>query len=202
MSFLSRKRLILVFVTFGILATVSSLVFQVRHKAGFGHFAPIGLHVDAVSVEASIAIPGQTHLYWAVLTNFGWPVRFVACDYLTDAFQPGTDYAYGIQRWDVTTHGWTTVALPDPEWFCRPAPLSRIKADSTRRFVWPWQSVRVMDFEAVGARDEFRQGDAARFVVFRAPVLPVDWDSAVISRGFRIEDNVERPTSVPFRIRH
>jgi hypothetical protein len=33
--------------------------FELGHRYNFGHFVPYGLHVDALSEEVSIGIPGQ-----------------------------------------------------------------------------------------------------------------------------------------------
>jgi hypothetical protein len=200
---LSKRRLALASIVFTCLVLLAGVSLEIHHRWAYGHFAPFRLHVDALSMQSRIGIPGQTHLYWAQLTNFRpWPVLFAACDYVTDVLAPGTEYAYGVQRWDDSSGSWMTISVPDAEWFCRPAPLSKMSADPTRHFIWPGQSVHVMDFEAVGARDEFRHGDLARFVVFRAATMSVDWSTAVPSESFRIEDNVVDTDSVPFRIRH
>jgi len=176
------------------------MVPRLWHRLARGHFPPIGLHVDALSRKASIGIPGQTMLYWPELSNFGfWPVPFTACDYISDTLAPGTEYAYGVQRWSPSTKSWDSVSLPDPEWFCQPEPLSKGDTHERRRYIWPGQSVKVMEFEAVGAREEFRLGDLARFVVFRNARRPVDWSAAIPSNAFQIEDNVE---GWGFRIRH
>jgi hypothetical protein len=200
---LLKKRRILGLIVLTAVVLLAGMSLQIHHRWVYGHFAPIGLHVDALSTEASIGIPGQTHLYWAELTNFRpWPTLFAACDYVTDAMAPGTEYAYGVQRWDDSSRSWITLSVPDAEWFCRPEPLSKISASPTRHLIWPGQSVRVMDSEAVGARDEFSHGDLARFVVFRAATIPADWRTAVPSESFRIEDDVANTNSVQFRIRH
>ena len=200
MGLIPKRRLALALILVTALS-FASVWLQLYHRWAYGHFVPVGLHVDALSIEGSIGIPGQTHLYWAELTNFQpWPALFAACDFVTDAMEPGTEYAYGVQRWDDSSRSWITVSTPDAEWFCRPVPLSKVSADPTRRFIWPGRTVRVMNFELVGARDEFRHGDLARFVVFRAATRPLDWRTAVASESFRIHKNVV-DTSVPFRIR-
>ena len=66
---------------------------EVGHRYNFGHFVPYGLHVDVLSKEVSIGIPGQKNIYRAELSNFSfWPVKLEACDYITDAFGRGTEY--------------------------------------------------------------------------------------------------------------
>ena len=190
-----------------VVATIALLLMLVMvprlwHRLARGHFPLIGLHVDAWSERTSIGIPGQTTLYWPELSNFGFlPVRFTACDFISDTITPGTEYAYGVQRWNRSTSSWDTVSLPEPEWFCQPAPASRGDTHEKRHYIWPGQTVKVIDFEAVGAREEFRKGDLARFVVFRNAGRPVDWTAAIPSNGFQIEDDVER-SDVDFRIRH
>jgi|SRR5687767_2056750 hypothetical protein len=125
----------------------------------------------------------------------------VACDYITDATTSGTDYAYAVQRWDNRVGDWITLVVPDVAWFCRPVGLSKVWTAERPRVIWPGQTVRVMDFEATGARDEFRQGDWGRFVVLRSAAMPVDWSAGIPSAGFRIEDNVDVGEE-SFRIRH
>jgi hypothetical protein len=184
------------------LLLMSVMVPRIWHRAARGHFPLLGLHVDAVSMQGSIGIPGQTTLYWPELSNFRfWPARFTACDFISDTLTPGTEYAYGVQRWNPSTSSWDNVSLPEPEWFCEPEPLSKGDTHQRRRYIWPGQTVKVIGFEAVGAREEFRQGDLARFVVFRNVARPLDWGAAIASNGFRIEDDVE-PTTMEFRLRH
>jgi hypothetical protein len=124
------------------------------------------------------------------MTNLGlWPVSFTGCDFVTDAFDPGTEYAYGVQRWNAAESTWETVSLPEPDTFCHIAPLSKIKANLGRKILWPGTTVRVMEWEATGARSEFKKNDKARFVVFRSP-NSLDWDNAIASNTFTIEDDV------------
>ena len=185
-----------------IVLTLAGIGLQLYHRLAFGHFVSVGMHVDVHVYETSIGIPGQTHLYWAELTNFGpWPRWFEACDYVSDTLTPGTDYYYAVQRWDEPTKGWKTTGIPDSEETCVPAPMSRGDTRRIRHLVWPAQSVRVMGFEATGAREEFRHGDHARFVVFQTVAPAIDWCTAVSSHAFRIEDDVLYETDA-FRIRH
>lgn len=178
-------------------AVVATAYFEFRHRSRFGHFVPYGLHVDVLSRDVSIGIPGQTKMYWAELSNFSiLPVRLNGCDYVTDAFDKGTKYPYAVQRWDGTD--WQTVSEETEKYFCHPAPLSTINTDSIVRRLWPGMSVEVMEGEATGARDAFQKGDRARFVVLRKVG---DWRGAVASDAFIIEDDVPRDSG-PSRVKH
>jgi hypothetical protein len=78
------------------------------------------------------------------------------------------------------------------------------KTDSTgpaETYLSPGSSVTVMGSEATGAREPFRKGDLARFVVFRNVGARGDWNTAVASRPFRIEDDVVRDNN-SFRVKH
>jgi hypothetical protein len=91
MDLIPRRFIKRVFVGVAILFALGIIVIQARHHFEHGHFAAFGIHVDALSMDGSIGIPGQTKLYWTEVTNFGlWPVSFTGCDYVTDAFEPGT----------------------------------------------------------------------------------------------------------------
>ena len=59
-----------------------------------------------------------------------------------------------------------------------------------------------MSGEATGAREPFRKDDLARFVVFRKVVPRGDWQTAVPSVPFRIEDDVIRNENDSFRVQH
>lgn len=59
---------------------VTIAYFEIAHRYDFGHFVPYGLHVDALNDDFNIAIPGQTKMYWAEISNFSLlPVRLPAC---------------------------------------------------------------------------------------------------------------------------
>jgi hypothetical protein len=68
---------------------VGTAYLEFAHRYNFGHLVPYGLHVDVLSEEVSIGIPGQKKMYRAELSNFTfWPTKLDACDYVTDAFGP------------------------------------------------------------------------------------------------------------------
>jgi hypothetical protein len=55
---------------------------------------------------------------------------------------------------------------------------------------------------AVGAMKDFRKDDLARYVVFRQVFPSANWDTAVSSRPFRIEDDVPRNEDGSIRVQH
>lgn len=59
-----------------------------------------------------------------------------------------------------------------------------------------------MEGEATGAHDSFRKDDLARFVVFRKLDKTGDWQSAIPSVAFPIEDDVIRDENDSFRVKH
>ena len=177
--------------------------FEWTHYHNYGHLVSYGLHVDMLSENYNIGIPGQTKLYRAQLSNYSMlPVAFVACDYVTDAFGRGTQFPYAVQRWDVSSNSWQTVVDMSGEGYCRPAPLSMVETHLISRRLWPGMSVEVMEGEATGATEPFRKGDLARFVVFRKMDKRGDWQSAIASVSFPIEDDVIRNENDSFRVRH
>lgn len=181
---------------------VAIAYFELGHRYNFGHFVPYGLHVDVLSEEVSIGIPGQKNMYRAELSNFSfWPAKLEACDYLTDAFGRGTKYLYAVQRWDITSSSWQTIAEPNEDNFCHPVPLSTIETHRVSKRLWPGMQVQVMEGEATGATEPFQKNDKARFIVFRRLGKEVDWRNAVASDPFMIEDDVSIQ-GVPFRVRH
>ena len=59
-SLLRRALLILIAV---IVIAVAYVEFD--HRYNYGHFVGYGLHVDALSSDSYIGIPGQKKMYWA-----------------------------------------------------------------------------------------------------------------------------------------
>lgn len=176
---------------------------EFTHRYNYGHFVHYGLHIDVVSKDSDIGIPGQTKMYHAELSNFTlWPAKLTACNYVTDAFDHGTDYPYAVQRWDARSNNWQTVVEEDVESFCQPYPLGKIQTQVVSKTLWPGMSVQVMEGEATGAREPFRKGDLARFVVFRRIDKQADWQRAIPSVAFTIEDDVERNEGGTFRVAH
>lgn len=149
---------------------------EFSHRYNCGHFVPHGLHIDVVSEDYYIGIPGQTKLYHAELSNFSlWPAKLTACNYITDAMEPWTDYPYAVQKWDTSSNSWRTIVEENRESFCQPYPLGKIETQVVSKLLWPGMTVNVMGGEATGAREPFRKGDLARFVVFRKTDKQADW---------------------------
>jgi hypothetical protein len=176
---------------------------EFEHRYNYGHLFSYGLHVDTISRLADIGIPGQTHMYSARLSNFTlMPVSFTACDYVTDAVGRGTKYPYAVQRWDASSNSWQTIIEVSGEGFCHPMPLSTIETNLVSKRLWPGMSVEVMEGEATGAREPFQKGDLARFVVFRKLDKEADWQYAIPSVPFYIEDQVIRDEDDSYRVKH
>jgi hypothetical protein len=176
---------------------------EFSHHYNYGHLFTYGLHVDVLSEDFNIGIPGQKKLYRAELTNYGiLPVRLAACDFTTDTLAPGTDYPYAVQRLDPSSGTWQTVMETNAETFCHPVPLGKAETQRTTRLIWPLMAVFVMGSEATGARVPFRKGDLARFVVFKTISTEADWETAVHSKPFYIEDDVKRDADDSFRVAH
>jgi hypothetical protein len=174
-------------------------LYEFYHLARYGHLAPLGLHSDIVVRRGDIGIPGISKLYEARLTNYGVrPVKVMACDFISDAFERGRIVAYAIERWNPLSRVWDTVIGYDQSAFCRPYPLGIAEAHLVSKRLWPGQSISTGD-DATAARDTFVLGDKARFIVlgdgaghretaFPTTLFPID----------------EYPlySDVPLRIRH
>lgn len=201
MSRRSFLRLVLLILVGALVLAVAYVQFE--HRYNYGHFVPYGLHVDVVSEEAWIGIPGQKNMYSAEISNFSFlPVTLDGCDYLTDDFGRGTSYPYAVQRWDNTSGSWQTIGgLPSEANFCHPMPLSMVQTNRISKLLWPGMRVEVMEGEATGARVPFQKDDRARFVVFRKLGNEAEWSDGVASHPFIIEDDVPRD-DVQFRVEH
>ena len=181
---------------------VSVAYFEFGHRYNYGHFVPYGLHVDVTNRDSSIGIPGQTKMYEANLSNFTlWPVNLEACDYMNDAFGRGTMFPYAVQRWDANAGSWDTIVETNEDHFCKPMPLSVVEAKLISRRLWPGTEVEVVEGEATGAREPFKKGDLARFVVFRSLGKNLHPGKTIASAAFVIEDEVVRD-GVQYRISH
>ena len=191
---------ILVMLACAIFATTGCLEF--RHWYYFGHLVSYGLHVDVRNEDFNIAIPGQTKLYWAEISNFSFfPVQLPACRPIGDTLDPPIEYPYVVQRFDSESKSWQTIVDTTKGGYCLP-PFSRKITGAFYTNLMPGSSVKVMSGEATGAREPFRKGDLARFVVFRTVSPDGDWKTAVSSMPFQIEDDVLRDTDGSFRVQH
>ena len=192
-------RNVLVILAGALLATIGYVEF--RHWYNFGHLVTYGLHVDALNRDASIAIPGQTKMYWPEISNFSFfPVRLPACRPVSDTLNPPLEYAYAVQRFDEQSKSWQTIENFTKFEFCV-NPFTN-ESGLAHTYLLPGSSVEVMGGSAVGAMDPFRKNDQARWVVFRQVFPSANWNTAVASMPFRIEDDVQRNVDGSFRIQH
>jgi hypothetical protein len=156
------------------------------------------LRAEVLTRTEDIEIPGITKMYEATLTNRGFlPVRVEECDFLDDTMSPGTMVAYAVQRWNDNRKQWDTIVEFGKSQFCKPYPLSIVKAKLVNRWLWPGQSLSTGE-EATAARSGFAMGDHARFVIFAG--APGDYKSAVATADVII-DELPR-TDVNLRVRH
>jgi hypothetical protein len=177
-----------------------TLYVEFRHWYNFGHLVSYGLHVDALNEDFNIAIPGQTKMYWAEISNFSLlPVRLPGCRFPSDTLHPPLEYAYSIQKYDEPSKSWQTLSVPHFE-FCLEPESNESAVVYT--YLLPGSSVEIMGGGAFGAMDAFRKNDLARFVVFRNVTPSADWATAIPSSPFRIEDDVQRNPDGSFRIQH
>lgn len=178
----------------------TTVSFEFRHWYNYGHLVSYGLHVDAVNRDAYIGIPGQTKMYWPEVTNFSLlPVRLPACQYSV-CFGASLDYAHALQRYDDQSKTWETIGNPGNFQFCVNPETNESQVVYT--YLLPGSSVEVMSGSAVGAIDGFRQNDLARWVVFREVSTGANWDTAIASAPFRIEDDVQKGEDGSFRVQH
>ena len=188
-------------VMFGCSLLAGTSYFEFRHWYNFGHLVTFGLHVDAVNEDAYIGIPGQTKVYWPEISNFSLlPVRLPACRPVSDTLNPPLEYAYAIQRFDEKSQSWQTIRNAPIFEFCF-NPFTN-ESRLVNSYLLPGLSLKVMSGSAVGAMDEFHKNDLARWVVFRQVFPSANWNTAVPSQPFRIEDDVQRNDGGPFRVQH
>jgi hypothetical protein len=161
------------------------------------------LRLEVVSYDVHIGIPGQTKMYQGRLSNqSALPIDLPACDYVTDAFGHGTELPYAVQRWDASSGSWRTVVDTSGEGYCQPYPLGKVETHRVTLRLKPSETIDATSEEATGAREPFRKGDKARFVVFTKMGDSGDWQTAVVSEPFLIEDDVIRDNGSSFRVQH
>jgi len=179
-------------------ASIGFVIQEAVHLHRYGHFVPPALHADIFVQRGDIGIEGISRLYEARLTNYApFPVKVAACDFITDASEPGTMVAYAVERWNRQTSKWEKVIEWDESSFCRPYPLGIAQAQLVSKWLWPGQGISTG--EQAMARGGLELGDSARFSVFYGTAG--DWKSARPTAAFRIG---ERPKmeDVPLRLRH
>jgi hypothetical protein len=192
---ITKTNLVKLLVPILIIVAALTVALEWRHHHIYGHFVPYGLHVDALNEDFNIAIPGQTKMYWAEISNFSpLPVRLPACRPVSDTLHPPLEYAYAIQRFDEPSKSWQTVSDATHFEYClHPVVYT---------YLLPGSSVTVMGGGAIGAMNEFRKNDSARFVVFRQVAPSANWATAISSAPFRIEDDVLRNPDGSLRVQH
>jgi hypothetical protein len=154
------------------------------------------LAAEVIVERSDIGIPGITKTYFARLRNTGaLPSWITRCEAIDDAMGHETFLAYNIERWDNEQRKWVPVTHMSDS-FCKPAPLSIISAKLTRKRLWPGQTLDT-NWEATAARDVFKIGDHARFLIY--PDGMDNPESFVASPPFRID---ETPTVHGLRIAH
>ncbi len=143
-------------------------------------------------------------MYSGEFTNFSiLPVKFVACDYMSDTLSEETDFPYGLQKWNDSTNSWETIFAIETEDYCQPMPMHGGGNHIVSKWIFPLESIEVISPEATGARDSFSKGDQARFVVFKDVREGNAWKTAIFSESFFIEDDVIKNENSPsMRIQH
>ena len=198
---ITKTALLKSLVPFLVLVCLLGVAVEWRQHQTFGHFVSYGLHVDALNENFNIAIPGQTKMYWAEISNFSFiPVRLPACRPVSDTLNPPLEYAYAIQKFDEYSKSWQTVENFTHFEFCF-NPFNN-ESGLAHTYLLPGSSVKLMSGAAVGAMKPFRKDDLARYVVFRQVFPSANWDTAVSSVPFRIEDDVQRNEDGSFRVQH
>jgi hypothetical protein len=154
------------------------------------------LSVEVITEHADIGIPGTSKVYLARIKNIGIvPVFVTRCEAVDDAFGNEVFPAYKVEKWDDKARSWVTVADMGKS-FCKPYPLGIISAKRTRKLLWPGQTLET-NWEATAARDAFRLGNHARFVVFLNG--PDDKSRVLETQPFRID---EMTTATGVRVAH
>jgi len=157
-----------------------------------------GLRAEVSVESADIGIPGISKMYEARLFNrSSWPVRVHYCAFVDDTNSPGTMVGYAVQRWDPAKHSWQTIVRANGPDFCTPYPLGIVRAHFESKLLWPGQSLSTGE-EATAARDGFKIGDRARFLV--SDDLVGDPMNAIATPEFVIDEH--RSTDEPLRVRH
>jgi hypothetical protein len=162
---------------------------ELIHLFRFGHFVPLGMHVEVVVTTSNglLGVDGTGKIYNASLTNYGiLPAAVTVCDYLDWTSRHQTMVNYIVERRAPQIGGWQYVR----EWdgygsrlFCRLS-FEVTETHRVRRRLWPGQTHRFG--EGVPAQwGGFHVGDEGRFTVF----LDADNDKkrAISSAIFRVD---------------
>ena len=152
------------------LAFASCASHELIHLFRFGHFVPLGLHVEVVVTSSNelLGVEGTGKIYNASLTNYGvLPAAVTVCDYLDSTSSNQTMVNYIVERRTPQIGGWQYVREWDnygSRFFCRPS-FEVTETHRVRRRLWPGQTYRVG--EGVPAQwGGFHVGDEGKFTVF------------------------------------
>ena len=162
---------------------------ELVHLFRFGHFVPLGMHVEVVVTTSNdlLGVEGTGKIYNASLSNYGiLPAAVTVCDYLDWTSRHQTMVNYIVERRTPQIGSWQYVR----EWdgygsrlFCRPS-FEITETHRVRRRLWPGQTYRLG--EGVPAQwGGFHVGDEGRFTVF----LDADNDKkrTISSAIFRVD---------------
>jgi len=195
MTFLQRAGFSLV-----ALVLAAFIVHELRHLYRFGHFVPLGLHVEVVLRTSNdfIGVEGTAKIYSGSLTNYGiLPAAVTVCDYLDWTSSHRTMVNYIVERRTSQIGSWQYVREWDSygsRFFCSPS-FEITETHRVPRRIWPGQTYRLD--EVVPAQfGGFHAGDEGRFTVF----LNADNDKnrAISSEIFRVDQEPKsRRVSTP-----
>jgi hypothetical protein len=175
------------------LAFVAFICYEMNHFHRFGHYVPLGLHVEVVVTTSKelLGVDGTGKIYNASLTNYGvLPAALTVCDYLDWTSRHQTMVNYIVEKRTPQIGSWEFVR----EWddygrrlFCRPS-FEVTQTHLVRRRLWPGQTYGIG--EGVPAQmGGFHIGDEGRFTVF----LNADNDKnhAISTAVFRVDQEVK-----------
>jgi hypothetical protein len=121
---------------------------ELNHFYCFGHFVPLGLHVEVVVRTSNdlLGVEGTGKIYNASVTNYGiLPASVTVCDYLDWASRHQVMVNYIVERPTPQIRSWQFV----PEWddygsrlYCRPS-FEVTETHRVRRKLWPSRTYRV-----------------------------------------------------------
>ncbi len=164
------------------------------HLRRYGHFAPLGLHVDVVVTTSNeiIGVEGTGKIYEARLTNYGIsPAAIIGCDYVDYASTRQTMLNYIVERRPADSSRWEFV----PEWddfgsrlFCHDA-FEVTVTHRARHWLWPGQAM-LLGGGIPAQMGGFRIGDDGRFTLF----VSADGNglNSLSSRPFRVDQEPPR----------
>jgi len=139
------------------------------------------LYADLVVTNSDIGIPNISKNYKAVLINKGvLPVLVTRCENMDNT--DNSSVACAIQKWDVKTHRWKTIAADGKDNYCQFFPNAKL----ARKWLWPGKKLSTAE-EAVAAQVEYNYGDRARFIVFTNE--PGDYSSSLTTKEFIIDEH-------------